>query len=94
MSRELRRLASDVEAAYTEPSEHEVRSTARKVGGLLQEIEKLAERIDEQMREKVQALRYAEREYIKAEKDAAKASVTKKPSRFTLEGAIQSWFQR
>lgn len=59
MSRELRRLASDVEASYTEPSEHEVRSTARKVGGLLQEIEKLAERIDEQMREKVQALRYA-----------------------------------
>ncbi|MFD3259633.1 RNase A-like domain-containing protein [Paenibacillus lentus] len=94
MSRELRRLASDVEAAYTESSEHDVRSTARKVSGLLQEIEKLAERIDEQMREKVQALRYAEREYIKAEKDAAKASVMKKPSRFTLKGAIQSWFQR
>ncbi|WP_339158197.1 hypothetical protein MKX50_01360 [Paenibacillus sp. FSL W8-0186] len=94
MSRELNRLISDVEAAYSDPSEHYVRSAAREASGLLREIGKLAERIDEQMRKKVQALRYAENTYIKAEKDSAKATGVKKSATFTLKGTIQSWFQR
>ncbi|WP_339159975.1 RNase A-like domain-containing protein [Paenibacillus sp. FSL W8-0186] len=94
MSRELNRLISDVEAAYSDPSEHYVRSAAREASGLLREIGKLAERIDEQMRKKVQALRYAENEYIKVEKNSTKATSVKKSATFTLKGTIQSWFQR
>ncbi|WP_234404816.1 hypothetical protein [Paenibacillus bouchesdurhonensis] len=94
MSRELRRLACDVEAAYNDPSEDYVRSAARKVSGLLQEIEKAAERIDEMMSKKVHALRYAEGKYIKAEKDSARATDVKRSSTFTLKGTIQSWLQR
>ncbi|WP_148499922.1 hypothetical protein [Paenibacillus ihumii] len=94
MSRELRRLISDVEATYTDSSEHHVRAAARDVSGLLLEITKQAEHIDNQIKEKVKALRFTENEYIKAEKGSARAVGTKKPAAFTLKGMIQGWFQR
>lgn len=94
MSRELNRLISDVEADYSDPSEDYVRSAAREARSLLLEIGRLAEHIDEQMRKKVQALRFAENEYIKAEKDSARAIGVRKSTTFTLKGTIQSWFQR
>ncbi|WP_230202611.1 hypothetical protein [Paenibacillus ihumii] len=95
MSRELNRLIRDVEADYSDPSEYNVRSAAREARSVLLEIGRLAEHIDEQMRKKVQALRFAENEYIKAEKDSARAiGVRKSTTTLTLKGTIQSWFQR
>ncbi|AZK45325.1 hypothetical protein [Paenibacillus lentus] len=83
-----------MEAKYCDPSERYVRSAAREANGLLREVEKLAERIDGQMSKKVQALRFAENEYIKAEKDSVRATSVKRSSRFTLSWTTQSWFQR
>ncbi|AZK45327.1 hypothetical protein [Paenibacillus lentus] len=94
MSRELTRLISDVEARYSDPSEHYVRSAAREASSLLREIGRLGERIDEQMKKKVQALRFAENEYIRAENDSARATSVKKSSTFKLSWTTQSWFQR
>ena len=77
MSKDVNRLLQNTEANY---SEYYVRTATQEAASLLREIEMLALRLDDQMREKVSGLKYAVSQYAQTDKQVEKLAQTKPSS--------------
>ncbi|AZS13997.1 hypothetical protein [Paenibacillus lutimineralis] len=77
MSKDVNRLLQNTEANY---SEYYVRTVTQETASLLREIEMLARRLDDQMREKVSGLKYAVSQYAQTDKQVEKLAQTQPSS--------------
>ncbi|MFD1266478.1 deaminase domain-containing protein [Paenibacillus motobuensis] len=77
VSKDVNRLLQNTEANY---SEYYVRTATQEAASLLREIEMLARRLDDQMREKVSGLKYAVSQYAQTDKQVEKLAQTQPSS--------------
>ncbi|WP_227011710.1 polymorphic toxin type 28 domain-containing protein [Paenibacillus lutimineralis] len=77
MSKDVNCLLQNTEANY---SEYYVRTATQDAASLLREIEMLARRLDDQMREKVSGLKYAVSQYAQTDKQVEKLAQTQPSS--------------
>jgi len=77
MSKDVDRLLQNTEANY---SEYYVCTATQEAASLLREIEMLARRLDDQMREKVSGLKYAVSQYAQTDKQVEKLAQTQPSS--------------
>lgn len=91
LAKELSRLISNVESSYHEPS---VRDAVRQVTMQLGEIMKLAEHVDDRLRDKVSALNFAAGQYLQTEQKILTLAQAKKEPVFKWKTSATDWMSR